>query len=132
MEEVETVSEDLRRKLDAAIGAFRDERLRWLMGRSEELVLSGKVSREEFEDRVNEFLRTEIERWLILNDLKSNGPQTIERLSKTLGLTQRRILEHMMAMQWLGRVSVVEEEGDWYLYAATGAPETSPEKETER
>ena len=132
MEEVETVSEALRRKLDAATGAFKDERLRWLVGRSEEMVLSGKMSREEFEDRVNGILQTEIERWLILNELKSKGPQTIEALSKTLGLTHRRILEHMIAMRWLGRVSVVEEEGDWYLYAATGAPEASPEKETER
>ena len=126
------MTEALRRKLGAAIGAFRDERLRWLMGRSEELVLSGKMSREEFEDRVNEILRTEIERWLILNELKSKGPQTIERLAKTLGLTQRRILEHMIAMRWLGRVSIVEEEGDWYLYAATGSPEKTREEETER
>lgn len=125
------MSETLRRKLDAAIGAFRDERLRWLVGRSEEMVLSGKMSREEFEDKVNGILRTEIERWQILNELKK-GPQTIETLSKNLGLTHRRILEHMIAMRWLGRVSVVEEEGDWYLYAATGGPEMTPEEETEK
>ncbi|MDH5704208.1 MAG: hypothetical protein OEY99_08330 [Aigarchaeota archaeon] len=126
------MSEALRRKLDAAIGAFRDERLRWLVGRSEELVLSGKMSREEFDDRVGAILQTEIERWLILNELKTKGPQTIETLSRTLGLTHRRILEHMIAMRWLGRVSVVEEEGDWYLYAATGSPETATEEETKR
>lgn len=126
------MSETLRRKLDAAIGAFRDERLRWLVGRSEEMVLSGKMSREEFEDKVNDILRTEVERWQILNELKKKGPQTIETLSKNLGLTHRRILEHMIAMRWLGRVSVVEEEGDWYLYAATGGPEMTPEEETEK
>lgn len=126
------MSETLRRKLDAAIGAFRDERLRWLMGRSEEMVLSGKMSREEFEDKVNDILRTEVERWQILNELKKKGPQTIETLSKNLGLTHRRTLEHMIAMRWLGRVSVVEEEGDWYLYAATGGPEMIPEEETEK
>ncbi len=90
------------------------------------------MSRKESEDRVNEILRTEIERWLILNELKSKGPQTIERLEKTLGLAKRRILEHMIALRWLGRVSIVEEEGDWYLYAATGSPEKTREEETER
>jgi len=105
----------LAKKTDAAIEAFKTERLRWVMGLSQ---VGPKVDERKYREISENIMKDEIERQLILNELKQRGPLTISELSKITNLVPKEILRHMIALRKAGVVSEVGVKGDGYLYKA--------------
>jgi len=91
-------AEGLRKRLQAAIDAFRDERIRWFIGRSRSLVDSGLISLEKMDELVRYLMRDEVERHLILRELEASGPLTLPELAKRSGLPLERVEEHVHVM----------------------------------
>ena len=114
------MSENLRKKLKAAIGALNDNRLRWLISREKDVLASGKVDRASFKSILDGILKDEIDRWLILKELEGRGPLTIKELSRATGLAESAIVNHMIALRWLRRISTAGKKDDLYLYALSG------------
>jgi predicted ArsR family transcriptional regulator len=60
------------------------------------------------------------ERSLILNQLKSNGPMTLDELTKTTGIEKERLFRHMIAMRQFGKIAISGERDNQLVY---GLPE---------
>jgi len=60
------------------------------------------------------------ERNLILREIKSQGPSTIDELSKTTGMEKWKLLRHLVAMRQFGKISIVGERDNQLVY---GLPE---------
>lgn len=62
------------------------------------------------------------ERNLIIQEIKSRGPLTIEELSKTVKIEKSRLLRHLITMSQFGKVQTVGERDDQFVY---GLPKES-------
>jgi predicted ArsR family transcriptional regulator len=60
------------------------------------------------------------ERSLILNQLKTNGPMTLDELTKTTGMEKEKLFKHMIAMRQFGKVAITGERNEQLVY---GLPE---------
>jgi len=60
------------------------------------------------------------ERSLILNQLKSNGPMTLDELTQTTGMDKERLFKHMIAMRQFGKIAITGERDNQLVY---GLPE---------
>lgn len=103
----------LAKKTDAAIEAFKTERLRWVMGLSQ---VGPKVDGRKYREISENIMKDEIERQLILNELRQHGPLTIGELSERTSLVPKDILRHIIALRKVGVVSEGGVKGDGYLY----------------
>jgi predicted ArsR family transcriptional regulator len=56
------------------------------------------------------------ERNLIVQEIKTRGPSTVGELSKTIGIERSRLLRHMIAMRQFGKVLIVGERDDQFVY----------------
>lgn len=110
------MSENLRSKLEAAAGLLRDIRVRWLIGRSQALLESGSIGEKELESLVKRVMREEMERWLIMKEIEKKGSLTIREISKETTLPEQLILEHIIALERLGRITTIGEKENGYLY----------------
>ena len=63
------------------------------------------------------------ERNLIIQEIKSRGPLTMEELSKTVKIEKSRLLRHLITMRQFGKVQTVGERDDQFVY---GLPKESP------
>ena len=104
--------EELRKRIQAAIDAFRDERIRWFVGRSRALVDSGLIALDKMDKLVRYLMRDEIERHLILRELEEDGPLTAPELSKRTGVDLEKVREHLTVMCIVGEVLKQGEEGE--------------------
>jgi len=105
------------RKLDAAIGAFKSERLRWIMGLS---VVGAKTSEtERYNEIAQDVLIDEMRREMLLLELRNKGPLTMKELSESTGLGRKELLDHMLALRKRGAVTEVGEKENEYVYKAT-------------
>ena len=112
-------AEALRKRLQAAIDAFRDERIRWFVGKSRALVDSGLISLEKMDELVRYLMRDEIERHLILRELEASGPLTTAELAKRTGLPLEKVEEHVKVMCVAGVVTPSGEKGGQQAFAIT-------------
>ena len=104
------------RKLDAAIEAFRSERLRWVMGLS---VVGAKASETERYNQIAEgVLIDEMRREMLLVELRKRGPLTLKELSESTGLDRKQLLDHILALRKRGAVTEVGEKENEYVYKA--------------
>jgi len=104
------------RKLDAAIEAFRSERLRWVMGLS---VVGAKASETEGYNQIAEdVLIDEMRREMLLVELRKKGPLTMKELSESTGLDRKQLLDHILALRKRGAVTEVGEKENEYVYKA--------------
>lgn len=102
------------RKLDAAIEAFKSERLRWVMGLS---VVGAKASEtERYNQIAQEVLIDEMRRQMLLVELRNKGPLTMKELSESTGLDRKQLLDHMLALRKRGAVTEVGEKENEYVY----------------
>jgi predicted ArsR family transcriptional regulator len=62
------------------------------------------------------------ERNLIIQEIKSRGPLTMEELSKTVKIEKSRLLRHLITMRQFGKVQTVGERDDQFVY---GLPKES-------
>jgi Fic family protein len=105
----------LAKKTDAAIEAFKTERLRWVMGLSQ---VGPKIDERKYREISGSIMKDEIERQLILNELKQRGPLTIKEISEITKILPKEILRHMIALRKAGVISEAGVKGDGYLYRA--------------
>ena len=71
----------LAKKTDAAIEAFKTERLRWVLGISQ---VGPKVDEQKYKAASSKIMKDEIERQMILGDIKEKGPRTIKELAEKI------------------------------------------------
>ena len=60
------------------------------------------------------------ERNLILQEIKTQGPSTIDELSKATSMEKSNLLKHLIAMRQFGKVLIVGERDNQLVY---GLPE---------
>jgi len=60
------------------------------------------------------------ERTLIIREIKSQGPQTLDELSKTTGMDKEKLFRHIIAMRQFGKVAITGERDNQLVY---GLPE---------
>lgn len=99
---------DLKKRLDAMIDAMNDERVRWLIGKNKSLIEKGEMSPEEYETLMEGVLRTEMERKMIINELKTASLTTSE-ISQRLQLPSKLIFKHMMALIRYNIITIIGE-----------------------
>jgi len=107
--------ESLRRKTSAAIDAFKSQRLRWVMGRSQ---IKVEIDEERYRQVVDSIMQEEIERHMITGALKEKGPLTVEEIAQLTGLQPSKIVRHLIALRRNGVISEVGEKNRQYLYQA--------------
>lgn len=56
------------------------------------------------------------ERNYIVREMKNQGPLTVEELSKAVGMEKSRLLKHLIAMRQFGKVSIVGERNNQFVY----------------
>ena len=56
------------------------------------------------------------ERNLIIKEIKSQGPSTVEKLSTATGIEKSKLLKHLIAMRQFGKVSIVGEQDNQFVY----------------
>jgi DNA-binding transcriptional ArsR family regulator len=105
--------ESLKRKTDAAIEAFKSQRLRWVTGRSQVKV---EIDEERYQQVVDAIMRDEIERHMIIGTIKERGPLTVEEISQLTSLRPSRIVQHIIALRRNGVISEAGEKDNQYLY----------------
>ncbi len=107
-----------QKKLEALIEAFSGERVRWIIGRRRDILESGEVDEERLNATIRSIIKDEMERSLIMLELKRGEPLTIREISERTGLPERNVINHLIALKWRRSVAVVGERGDEYLFAA--------------
>jgi len=60
------------------------------------------------------------ERSLILKEIKSQGPSTLDELSKTTGIDKEKLFKHIIAMRQFGKIAIAGERDNQLVY---GLPE---------
>ena len=105
--------ENLIRKTNAAIEAFKSQRLRWVTGRSQ---IKVEIDEEKYRKVVDSIMRDEIERHMIIGAIKEKGPLTVEELSQLTILQPNRIMQHVIALRRNGVINEVGEKNRQYLY----------------
>ena len=109
--------EKLRKKIQATIDAFKDERIRWFVGRSRSLLDSGLVSLEKLDEAIRLLMRDEIERHLIMRELEANGPLTVKEIAERTGLELNKVEEHVKVLCFVGNVISSGQKGSEVAYA---------------
>lgn len=71
-------------------------------------------------ERAKEMQERNRERSLILNQIKNQGPQTLDELSKVTGIDKEKLFKHMIAMRQFGKVAIAGEKDNQLMY---GLPE---------
>jgi len=108
--------ENLIRKTNAAIEAFKSRRLRWVTGRSQ---IKVDIDENRYQQVVDSIMQEEIERHMMIGAIKERGPLTVEELSQLTGLQPSRIVQHIIALRRNGVIGEVGEKNRQYLYKLT-------------
>jgi DNA-binding transcriptional ArsR family regulator len=103
----------LLKKTDAAIEAFKTERLRWVLGISQ---VGPKIDEKRYREVRGKIMKDELERQMIIGEIKERGPLTIKELSEATKISPKEILRHIIALRKAGAVSEAGEKEDGYLY----------------
>jgi len=103
----------LAKKTDAAIEAFKTERLRWVLGISQ---VGPRVDEQKYKAASSKIMKDELERQMIIGEIKEKGPQTIRELAEATKISPREVLRHIIALRKTGAVSEAGEKEDGYLY----------------
>jgi len=103
----------MAKKTDAAIEAFKTERLRWVLGISQ---VGPKVDEQKYKAVSTKIMKDEIDRQMIVGEMKEKGPRTIKELSETTKLNTKEVLRHIIALRKIGIVSEAGEKEGGYLY----------------
>ncbi len=105
--------ENLKRRTDASVEAFKSFRLRWVTGRAK---IKMEIDEDKYQKVVDSIMKDEIERHMIIGALKEKGPLTVEEISKLTDLQPNLIVRHLIALRRNGAISEVGEKDRQYLY----------------
>lgn len=64
------------------------------------------------------------ERSLITKEIKGQGPQTLDELSKTTGIDKEKLFQHIIAMRQFGKIAIRGEKDDQLVYGLPEGEET--------
>jgi hypothetical protein len=103
-------------KVEAAAEAFGNERLRWLIGKGDVLLQRGDITPERLKQLMEQTVREEIDRSIILVEIK-DGPATITEIAKATMMEKDYILENLLALMKWNMVEIVGEDNREYVYA---------------
>ena len=103
-------------KVEAAAEAFGNERLRWLIGKGDVLLQRGDMTPERLKQLMEQTVREEIDRSIILGEIK-DGPATITEIAKATMMEKDYILENLLALMKWNMVEIVGEDNREYIYA---------------
>jgi coenzyme F420-reducing hydrogenase delta subunit len=101
------------KKTDAAIDAFKSQRLRWIVGRSQ---IKVEIEEDKYRQTVDAIMEVEIDRHMITRALKEKGPLTGEELAKLTGLQPNKIVRCLIALRRDGVITEAGEKNNQYLY----------------
>ncbi len=101
--------EKLKKGFEAMLDSFRDRRIRWLVGKGKILVEKEGMTLEKYEKLMENILQAEIERKMIIHELK-DGISTVSQISQRLKMPPKRVFEHLMALKRLNVVGISEGE----------------------
>jgi len=113
LSETKSEREKLAKKLDAAIEAFKTERLRWVVGISQ---VGLKVEEQKYRKVAGKVMQDELERQAIIGEIKAKGPLTIKEISEATKISPKEVLRHIIALRKVGAISEAGEKEDGYLY----------------
>jgi predicted transcriptional regulator len=65
------------------------------------------------------------ERSLILKEIKSQGPSTLDDLSKATGIDREKLFKHIIAMRQFGKIAIAGERDNQLVYGLPEGEETS-------
>jgi len=105
--------ESLIRKTNAAIEAFKSQRLRWVTGRSQ---IKVEIDEKRYQQVVDSIMKDEIERHMIIGAIKEKGLLTVGEISQLTGLQPSRIIQHIIALRRNGVIGEAGERNRQYLY----------------
>ncbi len=105
--------ERLARKIDAAIEAYKSQRLRWVLGISQVEI---NIDEVRYYDVINETMRDEIERHMIMGALRERGELTVREMVQITGIAPNQIMRHIIALRKNGVIIEVGEKKHEYLY----------------
>jgi len=105
--------EKLIRKTNAAIEAFKSQRLRWVTGRSQ---IKVEIDEKRYREVVDSIMQEEIERQMIIGAIKERGPLTVEEISQLTYLQPSKIIQHIIALRRNGVIGEAGERNRQYLY----------------
>lgn len=103
----------LLKKTDAAIEAFKTERLRWVVGISQ---VGPKVDEQKYRAASKNIMKDELERQMIVGEIKEKGPRTIKEISEATKISPKEVLRHIIALRKVGLISEAGEKDEGYLY----------------
>jgi F420-non-reducing hydrogenase iron-sulfur subunit len=106
---------EIPKKADATIDAFKSQRLRWVVGRSQ---IKVEIEEQKYRQTVNAIMNTEVERHMILRALKEQGPLSAEDLARITGLNPNTTVKHLIALRKDGKINEAGEKDNQYLYGA--------------
>ncbi len=101
------------KKTDAIIDAFKSQRLRWVVGRSQ---VKMEIDEEKYHKAVDLIMLDEIERHMITRALKEKGALTAEELAQLTGLLPSKTVQHLIALRRDGKINEAGEKNNQYLY----------------
>jgi len=76
-------------------------------------------------ERAKEMQERAKERSLILSQIKSRGPSTLDELAKATGIEKEKLFRHIIAMRQFGRVAIAGERDNQLVYGLPEGEETS-------
>lgn len=101
------------KKTEATIEAFKSQRLRWVVGRSQ---IKVEIEEDKYRRTVDSIMQVETERHMITRALKEKGPMTAEELARLTGLQPNKIVQHLIALRRDGAIGEAGEKNGQYLY----------------
>lgn len=108
--------ERLARKVDAAIEAYKSQRLRWVLGI---LQVGINIDEARYYNVINEIMREEIERHMIIRALTERGELTVRKMTQITGIAPSQLMRHIIALRKNGIITEVGEKNHEYLYKLT-------------
>lgn len=116
-------AESFALKIEGLIGAFRSERVRWLIGKENDIKSNSGMSDEIFRKLFEETVKQEAERSIILSELRTRNEASIGEIMSSTKMPGKQILRHMIALMKRGAVAFAGEKGDEYSFTAIEPPE---------
>jgi DNA-binding transcriptional ArsR family regulator len=106
------LEQELQLRLAAATRVLAGERVRWLMGRKQELLEKGDVygrpiSVEAFDALIESSVDDEYLRSRLLL-LTTERPLSVVEMADRIGMSPRQVLPHVMALEQNGLIAMVE------------------------
>lgn len=114
--------EDHGMALNALDGAFNSQRLRWVLGMERQLtelgnVYGGRIDEEKYHDMLRQVARTEYDKALILDALKT-GPLSVRGISGKSGLPVYTVSQLLSDMERAGQTEFHQYEGTTPTFAS--------------